>query len=147
MKAIIEIPKGDNRRRHLKHDKSGFVDLGSIKDIIPVNEGIMPIHYGYVPDTLNENEGDEIDVLILSDKKFDVGQEVEVKPIAVIRREDGDDKVVAVDETCLMKEWNDISEEVKKLINDFFGYHHNIIKIEDSEKAVEYIKRNLISAE
>lgn len=26
MKAIIEIPKGDDRRRHLKHDKSGFIE-------------------------------------------------------------------------------------------------------------------------
>ena len=64
MKAIIEIPKGDNRRRHLKSDKSGFVDLGPITNVIPVNDGIMPILYGYIPDTLDKKEGDEIDVLI-----------------------------------------------------------------------------------
>lgn len=147
MKAIIEIPKGDNRRRHLKADKSGFVDLGPIKNVIPVNGGIMPIHYGYIPETLNKKEGDEIDVLIFSDKKLDVGQEVEVQPIAIILREDGDDKVVAIDETQFTKEWNDIPEEMRKLISDFFSYHHKIVSIESGEKAIQYIKRNRISVD
>lgn len=110
MKAIIEIPKGDDRRRHLKNDKSGFIDLGLIKDIIIVNDGIMPVHYGYIPETLNEKEGDEIDVLVLSDKSLEVGQEIEVDPIALIRREDEDDKVVAIDESrASVKTWNNIS--------------------------------------
>ena len=53
MKVIIEIPKGDDRRRHLKWDKSGFVDLGPIIEKIPVNGGIMPVDYGYIPGTEN----------------------------------------------------------------------------------------------
>ncbi len=121
MKAIIEIPKGDNRRRHIKYDKSGFIDLGPTKDVISVNDGIMPIHYGYIPETLNEKEGDEIDILILSNKALEVGQEIEVEPIALIRRDDEDDKIVAVDETMIsIKKWSEIPEDERKLIESFF---------------------------
>lgn len=141
MKAIIEIPKGDDRRRHLKHDKSGFIDLGPTKDIIPVNDGMMPVHYGYIPETLNEKEGDEIDVLVLSDKSLEVGQEIEVEPIALIRREDEDDKVVAIDESKKMfQKWDDIPELERKLIEDFFSYHYKFLSIENSDAARQYVE-------
>lgn len=143
MKAIIEIPKGDDRRRHIKSDKSGFIDLGPTKDVISVNDGIMPIHYGYIPETLNKKEGDEIDVLILSEKQFFVGQKVEIEPVALIRREDGDDKIVAVDETRRsMKIWSDIPETERKLIEKFFSYQYKFISIDGTDEAREYIKRN-----
>ncbi|NTV41359.1 MAG: hypothetical protein HGA61_03750 [Candidatus Moranbacteria bacterium] len=143
MKAIIEIPKGDNRRRHIKYDKSGFIDLGLIKDTIPVNDGIMPVHYGFIPETLNEKEGDEVDVLILSDRKLNVGQEIEINPIALIRREDEDDKIVATDETRQsIKKWDDIMESEKILIKNFFSHHHKFLAIEDSDNAREYVENS-----
>jgi inorganic pyrophosphatase len=141
MKAIIEIPKGDDRRRHIKPDKSGFIDLGPIKDVIPVNGGIMPVHYGYIPGTLNEKEGDEIDVLVLSDKSLEVGQEVEVEPIALIKRKDEDDKVVAIDESKkIFQKWDDIPESERKLIEDFFSYQHEFLSIEDGQSARQYVE-------
>lgn len=143
MKVIIEIPKRDDRRRHLKYDKSGFVDLGPIRDVIPVNDGIMPVHYGYIPNTLNLKEGDEIDILVLSEKDAEVGQEFEVKPIALIRRADGDDKVVAVDASQMhIQSWSDISQENRRLIEEFFGYHHAFLSIENTELAMGYITSN-----
>lgn len=141
MKAIIEIPKGDNRRRHIKPDKSGFVDLGPLVDVIPVNNGIMLVHYGYIPETINESDGDEIDVLVLSDYKVEVGQEIEVEPIAIVQREDKDDKIVAVDlSRKATQTWSDVLEDEKKFINDFFGYHHKIISIKDAACAKKYLE-------
>jgi inorganic pyrophosphatase len=141
MKVIIEIPKGDDRRRHLKYDKSGFIDLGPIRDVIPVNNGIMPVHYGYIPETLNKKEGDEIDVLVLSDKLLEVGQEIEVELIALIRRKDEDDKAVAIDESKkTLQKWDDIPESDRKLIEDFFSYHHKFLSIENSDAASQYIE-------
>jgi len=142
MRTIIEIPKGDDRRRHLKYDKSGFIDLGPIKDVIPVNDGIMPIHYGFVPKTLNEKEGDEIDVMILSDRTFSVGQEIETEPIALLVRTDGDDKVVSVDETKKdLKCWDDIPESERSLIENFFTYHHKFLSIKGAQAAKKYIEQ------
>jgi|GEM_PF-872568 len=141
MKAIIEIPKGDDRRRHIKYDKSGFIDLGPTKDVIPVNDGVMPIHYGYIPETWNEKEGDEVDVLILSEKTLEVGQEIDVEPIALIKREDEDDKIVAIDETIkTVREWGDISKEERELIEKFFSYHHKFRSIENAGIAKLYIE-------
>jgi inorganic pyrophosphatase len=143
MIAIIEIPKGDDRRRHIKYDKTGFIDLGPIKSIIPINEGIMPVDYGYAPGTLNKKEGDEIDIIVLSDKKFKVGQEIEVEPISLMRLDNGDDKIIAADETKnSIKEWRDMPEHVRDLIESFFGFNHKIIAIEDAEKARQYVENS-----
>lgn len=142
MIVIIEIPKGDDRRRHIKYDKSGFIDLGPIKETISVNNGIMPIHYGYIPETLNEIEGDEIDILVLSSKVCTVGEKIEVEPIALLRREDGDDKIVAVDETMRsIKSWNDIPHTERELIQSFFTYYHKFISFENATVAKEYIEK------
>jgi inorganic pyrophosphatase len=140
MTAIIEIPKGDDRRRHMKYDKSGFIDLGPTKDVIPVNDGVMPIHYGYIPDTLNVGEGDEIDVLIFSKKDLSVGEEVEIYPIALINRADGDDKIVAVNDTVDYKTWSDAPAAERELIEKFFSYHHEFKSIEDATLAVQYVE-------
>jgi inorganic pyrophosphatase len=141
MKAIIEIPKGDDRRRHVKYDKSGFIDLGPTKDVIPINKGIMPIHYGYIPETFNQADDDEIDILVLSDKILKVGQEIEVKPIALIKRADKDDKIVAVDEMMmLIKGWDDIPKEERELVENFFSYHHKFLSVENSQVAKQYFE-------
>lgn len=142
MRAVIEIPKGDDRRRHLKTDKTGFVDLGPIKNTIPVNGGIMPVHYGYISGTFNVSDGDEIDVLILSYVDLRVGQEIEVDPIAMIMREDGDDKVVAVDGSRkYLSKWGDVEAFERDLIEKFFGYHYKFLSIEDAEFAMQYIHK------
>ncbi len=142
MKASIEIPKGDNRRRHIKYDKSGFIDLGPTKDVIPVNDGVMPVHYGFIPGTLNEKEGDEIDVLVLSDKMLKIGEEILIEPIALIRRADGDDKIVAIDETIKsINQWGDIEKSERNLIENFFSYHYRFLSIENVDSAKEYIER------
>lgn len=125
----------------MKTDKSGFIDLGPIRDVIPVNGGIMPVAYGYILGTLNKIEGDEVDVLVLSDAVFEVGQEIDVEPIALLRRADGDDKIVAVDETrSTLRKWEDIPANEKELIEKFFSYHHAVVSIESADVAKRYIK-------
>lgn len=140
MKAIIEIPLGDDRRRHMKYDKSGFIDLGPTKEVIPVNDGVMPVNYGYIKDTLNIGEGDEIDVLIFSKQILSVGQEIDILPFALIRRADGDDKVVSTDNTLDIKSWEEVKQDERELIEKFFSYHHKFIAIENKEEAEKYIE-------
>ncbi len=143
-KVIIEMPKGDDRRRHLGYDKSGFVDIGPIKDVIQVNNGIMPVDYGYVPNTFNANDKDEVDVLLISNKKYSVGGEVVVEPIGLLRREDGDDKMIVVDVGDPRKSCVELPDEVRKSITEFFGYKHKIISIEGAEVAIKYLEDNKI---
>jgi len=56
--AVIEIPKGSDRRTHMAYDKSGFIDLGPIKDRIPVNNGVCPVDYGFIEGTFNADDND-----------------------------------------------------------------------------------------
>ncbi len=134
--ATIEIPKGCDRRIHMSYDKSGFIDLGSIKEQIPINEGVMPVHYGYINNTINKIEGDEIDVLVFSNKDFKTGDQVEIKVIGMITRADGDHKIIAIDETVDDEVFNSLPEQEKKLILDYFGYKSPIISIDSKESAI-----------
>jgi inorganic pyrophosphatase len=142
LKVIIEIPKGCDRRIHFSQEKNDFVDFGPIKEKIPVNGGKMPVHYGFLDGIINKKEGDEVDALIFSEKDFKTGNIVEIIPIALILREDGDDKIVVIDEMVEnIKEWDDVDEKEKKLILDYFGFRHKIISVKNSKSAVEYITK------
>lgn len=143
-KAIIEIPKGSDRRIHFSKEKNDFVDFGPIKEKISVNDGKIPVHYGFLEGITNQKEGDEVDVLVFSKRDLKTGDKVDIIPIALILREDKDDKIVAVDETINnIKEWNDAPEDERKLILDYFGFRHKIISVEDSKSAVEYVNKNI----
>lgn len=143
-KAIIEIPKGCSRRIHLRFDKTGFIDLGEIKEKIPINNGVMPVDYGFIEGTKNPFEDDDIDVIILSNNIFKTGDTVKIKPIGLLRRDDNDDKVLAVDKTVKMENWDEVPEEQQQLILDFFGYNHKILEVGDSIEGNNYIKEYII---
>ena len=139
--AVIEIPKGDTRRRHKRQGGEELVDFGPIT--IPINGGVMPIHYGYIIGTLNteESPAEELDVLIFSDKKLAPADRLEIRPIALLMREDNNHKVVATDDTN-SREWTDIGEEERKLLLDYFSYNSKIVKIASGEEAIKLIEKS-----
>jgi len=143
-RAIIESPEGDNHRRKYKKDKKIVIDMGSLKKVIPINNGIAPVNYGLILDTYCEADNDEIDILVVSDKEIKIGQEVEVFPIAWLRRKDGDDKIVATDASTREKyrEWEDIPKEKRNLIKDFFSCHYEIFAVENSKRTEEYLQNH-----
>ena len=142
--AIIEIPKGSDRRIHMSYDNSGFIDLGPIKEQISINNGIMPVHYGYIENTINKIEKDNIDVLVFSNYFYKTGDEIQIKIIGMLNREDGDHKVIAVDSTIPINSFNEISSGEKELILKYFGYKSKIISINDEKTALKYIEENTI---
>ena len=140
--ATIEIPKGTDRRIHLSYDKSGFVDLGPIKEQIPINEGIMPVHYGYIDNTLNVSEDDEVDVLVFSQKTYNTGDRVEVEILGMFVREDGDHKIIARDDSEVNSVFEKLSEIDRKLIMDYFGYKSPITFVDSKDNAILYLKNS-----
>ncbi len=151
---FIEIPKGDDQRRHLSHDKKQMLDLGPTKNVIPVNDGVMPIAYGFAIGTLQRDEAsknpdeipDEVDVLLYSKRNFRVSETTTGTPIAFITRADGDHKVVAVDSTTkAVRKWEDIPSAERYLIVRYFGYKSPIEKIEGTREAIEYIEKNRVA--
>ncbi len=141
--AIIEIPRGDDRRRHFNCEKNMFVDLDPIKERIPVNEGVMPIHYGFIPNTHNPADKDDVDLLLYSEREFKVGEKVKVRLIGLLDRADGDSKVIAIEENNQeIKKCEDIPKEEMDLIIRYFGVHHKIKMIDDEKMAEEYVERH-----
>ena len=142
MIAVIEMPKGETVRRHKDKHGEGLIELGLIKDAIPVNGGVNPVHYGYIPDTHNPSDDDELDVIVISKEADAIGQEVAVTPIALLRRADHDDKIVAVPEDEKeISSWEDVEQGERDLILQFYSFHHAITAIENSAKASEYIEK------
>ena len=140
--AVIEIPKGCDRRIHKSIETHEFVDFGPTKEVIPVNEGVMPVHYGFIKNTLNKDERDEIDVIVFSNKKYKTGDEFSIEILGMIVRDDGDNKIIAKDVDCTISTISDIPRDEWRLILEFFGYKHNIISVEEREKALEYLELN-----
>src|SRR3989344_622119 len=136
IKAIIEIPKGSDRRIHMSYDKNGFKDYGSIKEKIPVNDGVMPVCYGYIENAINKTEKDNVDVIIFSNKQYRTGDKIEVEVVGMLNREDGDHKIIAIDDSVAYANFSDVTAQERKLILDYFGHTHKIV-VEEKEKAME----------
>lgn len=139
-KAVIEIPKGCDRRIHLKYDGSGFEDFGPIKEKIPVNDGVMPVDYGFIKDSLNKDEGDNVDAIIFSNNKHNTGDEIEIDIIGILKRDDNDHKIIAVDDSMPYKDFQEVPENERRLILTYFAHGHQEITLGGKAEAEELIK-------
>lgn len=138
--AVVEIPKDCDRRIHKSYDTGKFVDFGAIKDHISVNEGKMPVCYGYLKDSINPIEKDEADVLIFSETQYKTGDEVNVEIIGLLEREDGDHKVIGRDATLNINNSKGIDEITWNLIINYFGFKSPITKVKNREEALSYLQ-------
>lgn len=123
----------------MSYDGSGFKDFGPIKEKIPINDGVMPVCYGYLVGFLNETEKDNVDCLIFTTKNLNTGDEINVEVIGIMNRDDGDHKIFTKDETVNIDAFEDLSEQEIKLIKEYFGYKKQL-NIEGRDKAVEYLQ-------
>jgi inorganic pyrophosphatase len=103
--AIIEIPKGSNNKYEI--DKAtGLIKL----DRANYSSAAYPFDYGFAPQTLWE-DGDALDIIVLTTYPLDVGILVTVRPVAVMEMIDGgesDYKVIAVPVDD--KRWDDVND-------------------------------------
>lgn len=143
--ATIEMPKGESRRIHLSYNKEeGFIDLGPIKEQIPVNDGIMPVHYGYIENTTNKIEKDNVDVLVFSTKLYKTGDKIEIEIFGMLNREDGDHKVLATDDSMSVNTFDEISTDERNLLLEYFGYKSKIMSVDNKEIALRYVEESII---
>jgi inorganic pyrophosphatase len=103
LNVIIEIPKGSNNKYEI--DKTtGLIKL----DRANYSAAPYPFDYGFVPQTLWE-DGDALDVVVLTTFPLQVGILVAVRPVAVIDMVDSgesDYKIIAV--PVEDKRWDDV---------------------------------------
>lgn len=138
--AIIEIPKNGDRRIHFAYNRKDFIDLGKLGDVIPVNDGLMPLHYGFITTAFNNDEGDEIDVLIFSKNEYKTEDKVAIRPIGMMIRADGDHKVIATDDTVDYQSFTDAPADEQKKVLDFNGFKHPITSMINAEETVKFLE-------
>lgn len=143
--ATIEIPKNSDRRIHKGNEPDNFgifTDFGPLIDKIKANNGRMPLAYGFINGTTGtDGEGDEVDVMIFSDRDLKTEDTTEITPFAMMVREDGDFKVLAHDDTIQIGSWDDVPADMQKILMDFNGFKLPITEIKDTADTVEYIQK------
>lgn len=137
--VLIEISKGSNVKYELDKEKN----------IIRVDRFLYtamyyPFNYGYIEKTLAD-DGDPVDVLILSYESILPGSLIKVKPIGVLEMEDEagkDEKIIAVPKEKIDPFWgkfediDEIPDAYKNLIKHFFENYKTLepgkwVKIKD----------------
>ncbi|MCX6761574.1 MAG: inorganic diphosphatase [Candidatus Moranbacteria bacterium] len=150
--VLIEIPKGSKNKYEIDK-KTGLIKL----DRAMKSAQDYPFDYGFAPQTLWE-DGDALDVIVLSTYPLMTGILVEVRPVAVMRMIDtgeGDDKIIAVPVKDLrwteVVDLEDINKHTIKEIKHFFetyktieeGEKVTISGFEGKEAAMEAVKRSV----
>src|ERR1035437_8164754 len=91
--VVVEIPTGSNNKIEWNREKAIF-QLDRVEPVIFAK----PTNYGFIPQTLDE-DGDELDALIITDEPLPMGVFLEAKVIGVMVFEDDgeiDDKILVV---------------------------------------------------
>lgn len=130
--VIIEVPMHSSPVKYELHKESGalFVDRFLAT---PMH---YPCNYGFIPHTLSE-DGDPVDVLVVSDFAINPLSVVAVKPIGVLLMEDEkghDEKIIAVPALKLNSVFESIDSHQQlpalllKQIQHFFEHYKDLEK-------------------
>lgn len=154
LNVIIEIPKNSPNKYEIDKE-TGLIAL----DRANYSAAPYPFDYGFVPQTLWE-DGDALDVIVMTTYPLNVGILVRVRPIAVMKMIDGgesDWKVIAV--PIDDKRWEDVTDlpqinkhTLKEFAHFFETYKElkkgekNVVQIDgfgDKAEAVEAVKKSI----
>jgi inorganic pyrophosphatase len=127
--VVIEIPAGSNNKIEWNRDLAVF-QLDRVEPFIFAK----PTNYGFIPRTLDE-DGDELDVLVITDQPLPTGIFLEAKVIGVMKFvDDGevDDKIVVVpaddrNNGNAISSLDDV-EQLKKQIENHFNHYKDLKK-------------------
>lgn len=157
--AIVETPKG-SRNKYAYDDKTDIIKL---KKALPAGM-VFPFDFGFIPSTIAE-DGDPMDILVLTDAPTFPGCLVESKVLGIIKvenEEDGEkvrnDRVIAVQiDSRLYSSANNIDDLpeglIKEIVNFFESYrrasedHFKSLGNDGPDVAIELIKSCIKKAE
>lgn len=153
--AIIETPKG-SRNKYAYDEK---YDIIKLKKALPAGM-IFPFDFGFIPSTIAE-DGDPMDILVLTDAPTFPGCLAECKVLGIIKVEqekDGEevrnDRVIAVQlDSRMYSSANDINALpaglIKEIVNFFASYNNlsedlfNPLGNDGPEKAIKLIQDSI----
>ena len=128
--VVVEIPQGSNHKIEWNR-KLGVMQLDRVEPEIFAK----PTNYGFIPQTLDE-DGDELDALIITDRPLTTGVFLEAKVIGVMEFVDDDevdDKVIVVPADDrhtgnAINSLEDLPEQLLKQIEHHFNHYKDLKK-------------------
>src|SRR5205085_8383588 len=129
--AIVETPKG-SRNKYAYDEKT---DLIKLKKALPAGM-VFPFDFGFIPSTIAE-DGDPMDILVLTDAPTFPGCLVESKVLGIIKVEQEkkgekvrNDRIIGVELNCRMyssaNNIDDLPDGLVKEIVNFFASYNNV---------------------
>ncbi|MCS7128442.1 MAG: inorganic diphosphatase [Sulfolobales archaeon] len=127
--VVIEIPQGSSVKYEVD-EETGLVFV----DRVLYTAMHYPFNYGFIPCTLEE-DGDPVDVLVITQEPLHPGVVVEAKPIGLLEMEDEegvDAKVIAVPRDKVdprfkdLNDINDLPEILREKIKHFFEHYKEL---------------------
>ncbi len=122
--VVVEIPQGSMHKIEWNRELA-VMQLDRVEPAVFAK----PTNYGFIPQTLDE-DGDELDVLLVTDEPLPTGIFLEAKIIGVMKFEDDgevDDKIVAVpaDDRNTGNAYGSLEDLPKQLIKQIeFHFNH-----------------------
>jgi inorganic pyrophosphatase len=128
--TVVEIPEGSNLKVEWDREHAAFM-LDRVEPAIFAK----PCNYGFIPQTLDE-DGDELDTLIVCDTPLTTGIWLEAKVLGVMKFEDDgevDDKIVVrVADDRNIGDWlntlDDLGEAWMKRVEHHFAHYKDLKK-------------------
>lgn len=128
--VVNEIPAGSSMKIEWNRELAVF-QLDRVEPQIFAK----PTNYGFIPQTLDD-DGDELDVLLVTDEPLATGVFLEARIIGILNFEDDgeeDHKVVAVpaddrNTGNAIKSLDDLSDQLKKQIEYHFNHYKDLKK-------------------
>ena len=151
--VVVEIPTGSNHKIEWNRDLA-VMQLDRVEPIIMAK----PTNYGFIPQTLDE-DGDELDALIITDQPLTTGIFLEARVIGVLEFVDDnevDDKVIVVpaddrNTGNAIQSLDDLSSQLLKQIEHHFSHYKDLKKpgstvvkgFGDAERAKQIIRESI----
>lgn len=128
--VVIEIPQGSSHKIEWNR-KLAVMQLDRVEPAIFAK----PTNYGFIPKTLDE-DGDELDVLAITNEPLPTGVFLEAKVIGVMKFEDDgevDDKIIVVpaddrNTGNAINSLSDLPEQLLKQIEHHFTHYKDLKK-------------------
>jgi len=128
--TVIEIPKWSTLKVEWNREVAAF-QLDRVEPSIFAK----PVNYGFIPQTLDE-DGDELDTLVLTNDPIPMGVFLEAKVIGVLKFEDDgevDDKVICVpaddrNTDNAIQTLDDLHERFRQKLEHHFTHYKDLKK-------------------
>ena len=124
--AVIEIPAGSRNKYEVDHE-TGRIFL----DRVLFTNFVYPTDYGYIDGTLGQ-DGDPLDVLVLTEIPVFPGVGVKVRPVGLLKMSDEggvDTKIIAVPADVrfdAIQDIADVDQNLRDRIEHFFTHYKDL---------------------